>query len=217
MISGRPERPFLAAATVVMALWIMGAAVAGDVEDLLRTLVRPAPDEIPFVEVRFSPLLDTPVVASGRLEYLAPGRLARHVVDPYREDTSIDGEQVVLSREGEKARQFSLRRAPELRGLLSSFSAILSGDAAALDETFEMSLSREVPAGRWTLRLAPRDASLRKRLGDIEVHGGEGTVSCIVMGPQPDSASFTVLGRLPGELPGRPTFPALQEFCTRTP
>jgi hypothetical protein len=26
-----------------------------------------------------------------------------------------------------------------------------------------------------------------------------------------------VLGRLPGELPGRLTVPALQEFCTRTP
>lgn len=216
MTPAKPTRlPVLAA--LVLALGCARPAAADDVDALLGRLARPAPDEVAFVEVRFSPLLEAPVVASGKLEYLAPGRLARRVVDPYREDTLIDGEQVVLSREGEKERRFSLRRAPELRGLLSSFSAILSGDAKALRESFELSLAPGATPARWALTLAPRDESLRKRLGDIEVHGGEGVVSCIAMGAQPDAASITVLGRLPGELPSPLAPAALRAFCAGAP
>lgn len=207
----------LVLAALAAAVVHAGGASADEVSALLGTLARPAPDEVPFVEVRFSPLLDAPVVASGKLEYLAPGRLARHVVDPYREDTLIDGDQVVMNREGERERRFSLRRAPELRGLLSSFSAILAGDEAALRETFEMSLSTEAAGRRWTLQLVPKDDALRARLGDIEVNGSEAAASCISMGARPDAASVTVLGRLPGELPGKLTPAALRVFCTGGP
>jgi len=217
MTSGSPERHIAVAAVLALVLASTGRAAADEVDALLGSLARPAPDEVPFVEVRFSPLLDAPVVASGRLEYLAPGRLARHVVDPYREDTLIDGDQVVLEREGEKERRFSLRRAPELRGLLSSFSAILSGDAAALRESFELSLLPGAAAGRWTLRLAPRDEGLRRRVGDIEVNGAPGTVSCISMATRADAASITVLGRLPGELPQPLTPAALRALCDPAP
>lgn len=202
---------------LVTTLLGLGAAAADEVDTLLGRLVRPAPDEVPFVEVRFSPLLEAPVVASGKLEYLAPGRLARHVVDPYREDTLIDGDEVVLSREGERERRFSLRRAPELRGLLSSFSAILSGDAVALRESFDLSLAPGAAAGGWTLRLSPRDEGLRRRLGDISVNGSEGAVSCISMGAQPDAASITILGRLRGELPEPLTLGALRNLCDAVP
>lgn len=211
---GRPEHVFIALAATLLGL---GTARADEVDVLLRQLVRPAPDEVPFVEVRFSPLLEAPVVASGKLEYLAPGRLARHVVDPFREDTLIDGDEVVLSREGERERRFSLRRAPELRGLLSSFSAILSGDAAALREAFDLSLAPGAASGSWTLRLSPRDEGLRRRLGDIAVSGSEGTVSCISMGAQPDAASITILGRLRGELPVPLTPGALRSLCDAVP
>jgi len=217
MTSGRPERRILVTATLALALASAGRAGADDIDALLGTLARPAPDEVAFVEVRFSPLLEEPVVASGKLEYLAPGRLARHVVDPYREDTLIDGEQVVLDREGEKERRFSLRRAPELRGLLSSFSAILSGDAGALRESFELALATGVAPGRWTLQLVPRDEGLRRRVGDIEVNGARGTVSCISMSTGTEAASITVLGRLPGELPAPLTLAALRALCNPTP
>jgi len=210
------RRPLTYAALAAVLINI-GTAAADEVGELLSQLVRPAPDAVPFVEVRFSPLLEAPVLASGVLEYLAPGRLARHVADPYREDTLIDGDEVVLSREGEKERRFSLRRAPELRGLLSSFSSILSGDTAALREAFDLELVPGAAPDHWTLRLAPREEALRRRLGDIEVHGGGRAVSCISMGTQPDAASITVLGRLPGELPAPLTIASLRALCDEIP
>ena len=217
MTSGRPERFLIVVATLAAAMLPAALACADEVSALLGRLARPAPDEVPFVEVRFSPLLEAPVMVSGKLEYLGPGRLARHVVEPYREDTRIDGEQVVLNREGEKERRFSLRRVPELRGLLSSFSAILSGDAEALRGTFELSLSTSAPGQGWTLHLAPKDEALRKRLGDIEVNGRDDSASCITMGARPDVSSVTVLGRLPGELPATLTPATLRTFCAGGP
>lgn len=127
---------------VLLASFLLTATATADpsIADLVGSLARPAPDKVEFVEARFSPLLEAPMTVSGTMEYLAPGKLARTVVAPYLEETTIDGDNVVVRREGEKDRRFSLRRAPELRGLLGSFSAILSGDTGALEEFFDLSL-----------------------------------------------------------------------------
>ncbi len=63
----------------------------------------------------------------------------------------------------------------------------------------------------------PRDEGLRRRVGDIEVNGARGTVSCISMSTGTEAASITVLGRLPGELPAPLTLAALRALCNPTP
>ena len=50
-----------------------------DLDALLARLARPAPDATSFVEVRYSSLLDAPIVVSGVLEHLATGALVRRV------------------------------------------------------------------------------------------------------------------------------------------
>jgi hypothetical protein len=202
----------------LLAVFLLTAASDAAITELVGSLARPAPDRVAFVEVRFSPLLEAPMTVSGTLEYLAPGRLVRSVAEPYQEETNIDGENVVVRRQGEKDRRFSLRHAPELRGLLGSFSAILSGDATELEQFFGLSLQRDAGDGsRWELELAPHDARLLKKIGTIRVSGRDKMVSCIRMGTSDEAASVILLGREAGDLPSPLTPGSLDGLCAGMP
>src|SRR5262245_31953314 len=102
-----PRRPMLLAA-VLLAPAICCAAL--DVDALLKSLARPAPAVTSFVEVRYSKLLDRPLVVKGQLEYRGDGALVREVQTPFRERTEIAGETVTVQRGNKSPRRFSLKR-----------------------------------------------------------------------------------------------------------
>jgi len=128
-------RILLALSVCLLSPRAWGDAVA-DPESLIHRLARTAPASVGFVEVRYSSLLRAPIVVSGELTYLGPARLDRDVTAPYREHTAIRDESVSIEREGEQPRTLALRRAPELRGLLTGFSGVLAGDSAAVKRSF---------------------------------------------------------------------------------
>ena len=74
MMSGMIPR--LAVACLALATTALHAAEP-DLDVLLARLARPAPDTTSFVEVRFSSLLETPIVVAGRLEHRQDGSLVR--------------------------------------------------------------------------------------------------------------------------------------------
>jgi hypothetical protein len=148
-----------------------------DARALIARLARPAPARIDFVEVRFSPMLREPLVVSGELGYLGPRNLERRVRSPYREQASIHGESVRVEREGAPPRSFALKRAPELRALLSGFAALLAGDPAALERDFEIELSGDEHA--WTLALLPLERASRRQ--QITVNGSGDSPRCLWM------------------------------------
>lgn len=203
----------MAAACVCLA----GAATAhaATVREFLAGLARPAPDRIVFTELRYSDLLDTPIAISGELEYLGPRRLARHVVNPYQELTVIDGDSVRVLREGEVERSFSLRRAPELRGLLISFAAMLSGDAEGLARHFDITL--EEPANEdpnWRLTLEPRRQEMAGRLGAVRIYGKRNSPHCIGIGNKQGQGTVILLGSMASTLSGEiPNQEALERAC----
>ena len=186
-------------------------AKALDADGLIARLARPAPASIAFTEVRVSPLLREPLVVSGVLEFSGPGSLDRHVRKPYREDTSIRGESVRVEREGEQSRSFALKRAPELRGLLTGFSSLLSGDAAGLKRSFDVRAQGSDQA--WTLQLVPLDARARKRLQKLEIVGHEATPRCFSLLNGDGGASVMVLGDAAASVPPDVTLESLQKFC----
>jgi hypothetical protein len=165
---------------------------ATDVEALIAKLARPAPSQVAFKEVRFSSLLRAPLVVSGELAYAGPRSLDRRVLEPYREHTAIRGDSVRVEREGAPARTFALRRAPELRGLLSSFAALLAGDHQTIGREFETELSGG--AERWTLTLTPRDARARKKLQRIVIEGAGDAPRCFTLHNADGGASVMLLG-----------------------
>ena len=150
---------------------------APDPDALLRRLARPAPATTAFVEVHFSPLLSRPLIVSGNLEYEGPDSLARTVEQPYTEHTEIHGDQVSVVRGNDKPRTFSLQRAPELKTLLSSFSALLSGNRQQLEQSFALAVSGD--DAHWSMGLTPLDSRVKQRVSRITVNGQAGSPRCM--------------------------------------
>ena len=167
-----------AGATSVLALPILAADLATpDLDALLQHLARPVPATTPFVEVHFSPLLSRPLIVSGELEYSGPDSLARTVEKPYSERTQIHGDEVSVVRGDGKPRTFSLARAPELKTLLSSFSALLGGNRQQLERSFTLTVGGD--DAHWTLGLTPRDSRVSQRVSRITVNGDAGSPRCM--------------------------------------
>jgi len=180
-----------------MVLWLVAALApaaepVSSIESLLTALARAPPQAIAFTELRSSALLEGELIVSGTLEYAAPGKLSRIVTQPYEERTDIDGDEVRITRVDRPERRFSLRRAPELRGLLTSFSAILGGDHAALEREFELSLA--TAAADWQLSLIPRSKRARASIGSIRVRGVGDTPACIAIGGNDGETTALLLG-----------------------
>ncbi len=142
--------------------------------------------------MRFSPLLDKPLVVSGELGHEGEGELDRKVREPYVENTYIRGESVRVERQGEPVRSFALKRAPELRSLLTGFSALLTGDASSVEQSFD--LSSQGNQSHWTLTLVPKDARTRKRLSEVRVDGRERDPRCFSILNADGGASIMLLG-----------------------
>jgi len=203
--------PRLAVACLALATTALQAAEP-DLDALLARLARPAPDTTSFVEVRFSSLLETPIVVSGRLEHRQDGSLVRRVDSPYREVTELRGENVTVEREGSKPRHFSLNRAPELRGMLASFAALLQGDRQMLDRYFVVAL--QGTDARWEIVLSPRDAKLKNRLSRITVNGRDDRPRCFTLEEPDADASLMAIGvERPGDLPQPLEQRALETWC----
>lgn len=197
--------------TTTLLLLPATPAAALDADALIARLARPAPASIAFTEVRVSPLLREPLVVSGELEFSGPTSLDRHVRKPYREDTAIRGESVRVEREGEQARSFALKRAPELRGLLTGFSSLLTGDAPGLKRSFDVQAQGTEQS--WTLQLVPLDARARKRLQKLEIVGHDATPRCFSLLNGDGGASVMVLGEAAASVPGKVTLESLQKLC----
>ena len=179
MISGLADAILWAWLAPALTPAAIGPGAPPDLDSLLASLAREPPQSIAFVETHSSPLLEHDLVVAGRLEFLGTRKLSRVVNEPYEERTDIDGNDVQIQREGQPARHFSLRRSPELGGLLTAFSALLEGDREALEREFEL---RPVVAGdAWQLMLTPRGANSRDRIAGMRVRGVGDTPTCIVV------------------------------------
>lgn len=170
-------RWLLAGVLLRAATALGGPASPQTVDSLLQHLARPAPATTPFVEVHFSPLLSRPIIVSGELEYDGPDALARNLDKPYSEHTQIRGDTVTVTRGSDKPRIFSLQRAPELKTLLSSFSALLGGNRAQLEQAFTLTLGGD--EAHWSLALTPRDSHLSQRVSRILVTGAADSARCM--------------------------------------
>ena len=164
-----------AAATVQAAPDKIGAAV--DPSWILAKLQRPLPASTPFLELRGSRLLKSPLKISGR--YLRPDAetLVRDVTSPYQEATTLRGGEARVARAGQPVRRFQLARAPELAALQASFGALLSGDRVQLERHYNVTASGTT--GHWQLRLTPKDAAMAAKTTTIVLHGHGSELRCI--------------------------------------
>jgi hypothetical protein len=183
-----------------------------DSRALIASLAKPPPAQIEFTEIRFSPLLDKPLVVSGELGNEGPGELDRKVRKPYVENTYIRGESVRVERQGESVRSFALKRAPELRSLLTGFSALLTGDATAVEQSFD--ISSQGDNAHWSLSLIPKDPRTRQRLSEVRVNGHQQEPQCFSIINADGGASIMLLGSAAQvELPIKLTPDWVEKHC----
>jgi hypothetical protein len=212
MTSGKPKLPALLASLTLLPAPCATAATL-DADALIKRLTKPSPTTVAFREVRFSKLVNEPLIVAGELGYGGPTSLDRRITEPYRESVAIRGESVRLEREGEPPRSFGLNRAPELRGLLSGFTALLAGDPAALGRSFNVTASGSEDA--WTLELTPTDARALRRMQQIVVNGSADVPRCFTMLTANGGASVLLLGAAADrELPKPTTLDALKHLCS---
>jgi len=194
------SRPILPGLVLLALLPATIAAAAPDADALIKRLARPAPASIRFTEVRFSSLLREPLIVSGELGYSGPENLERRVDTPYHETTTIRGDSVQVEREGEAPRSFALKRAPELQGLLTGFSALLAGDPTMIHRAFNVSTSGSDAS--WSLVLEPSDPRARRRLQHIRVDGGGDSPRCFSI-QSPAGTTTTTTATATGPAPAR--------------
>lgn len=183
-----------------------------DLPTLLAQVARPGTaDTIGFVEVRYSKLLKAPLAVAGELQHAADGSLVREVQTPYHERTEIHGNDVVVEREGSRARHFALDRVPELQGLLGSIAGMLRGDPSLLDRYFTTHVDGTLDA--WQVQLVPDDARLQKRLASIAINGTRDGARCFVMNQPTGDASVIALGASQPEQVPHASRSELEAWC----
>lgn len=161
-------------------------------------------------------LLDRPLVVSGELAWLGDDRLQRTVTAPRAERFTIANGEVTQERAGRSARHFSLKHAPQLQGLLDSFTALLSGNPGQLAEAFHIERSG-IDAGRWTLTLTPRDERVASKVASIRIDGHADEPRCMVMQEADGDVAIDLLGPLAAKMPALPTRDALAALCQSGP
>jgi Outer membrane lipoprotein carrier protein LolA-like len=213
MTFGTPLLRRTLAAALLLTSPLASPADALDADALIARLARPAPANIAFQDIRFSSLLREPLRVSGELGYSGPTTLDRRVTAPYEEHTSIRGESVRVERPGEPARSFALKRAPELKGLLTGFTALLIGDAAGLKREFSVQVDGSDES--WTLELQPIDPKARRRIARIVINGGGNEPRCFSMLNAQGGGSVMLLGEsAQADLGAKPTLDGVLKLCS---
>jgi hypothetical protein len=204
--------------SLLSAIWLnpsraapeQGAGI--DAQKLVAGLKREAPARTRFSEVRFSSLLERPLILHGELEYGGPDKLARTVDSPYVEHMTIENGEASVQRGDKPPRKFSLSQAPELEGFLRGFAALLGGDAEALQRDFELTASGNDTS--WRLKLTPRDDRLAKRMNSLEVDGAGTSARCFHTYEADGDVNVLLVESLAdAKLPTRPTPPMIDALC----
>jgi hypothetical protein len=181
---------------------------------LIASLGRPAPASTPYTEVHFEKMLREPFVLHGQLDYGGVDKLGKRVDSPYKETTTIADGKATIERDGRGTKTFGLDRAPDLQGLLASFSALLSGDAATMNRYY--GIDETLDEKQWTLTLRPRSEALAKRLKSVVIDGADKEPRCFTMLQADGDASVMLLGDLAtAPLPKPATREALDDLCHR--
>jgi hypothetical protein len=191
-------------------------AAAPSAQALIAGLKRVAPARTRFSEVRFSSLLERPLVVHGELEYDGPGKLSRSVDAPYVEHMTIENDEASVQRGDRPVRKFPLSQAPELEGFLRGFAALLGGDVELLQHDFALLASGTQSA--WHLKLTPRDERLAKRVTALEVDGTGTSARCFrTIEADGDVNVMLVESLAEAKLPTRPTPPMVDALCRGVP
>lgn len=183
--------------TPLLLLWLLLPAMplhaeAFTLEGLMRGLAAARHPTRHFTESRNSELLVAPISLHGTLAYV-DGRLIKDIRQPFRERFSVEGDRLLIEREGEaEPQQIILSDYPPLFTFVTVFRASLEGDLKTLQQHYQTDLGGN--ANRWQLELRPRDARVAVHLKRIEIEGTQDDISRFTIEEQSGDSSILQLG-----------------------
>jgi hypothetical protein len=130
--------------------------------------------EARFEEHKHLALLAAPLTGGGRLYFMPPGHLARVVERPERSVVTISPTELRMSGK-DGVESVDLRMNADVRLFVTSLVRVFSGDAAVLEQSYEVRF--ESAATGWTLTLTPRAPPLSEMLAELRLRGSGRAVS----------------------------------------
>lgn len=139
------------------------------IDELMRRLAAVPENRASFVEEKTIAALNEPVRSQGRLIYRRPAHLEKTTTAPVPESLVVDGDQLLVTADGQQPRLIALDSEPALRALVDAVRGTLSGDLATLRRSYDVTMQGRPAA--WRLILTPKGAPLTQFLRQISVDG----------------------------------------------
>ena len=113
-------------------------------------------------------MLDAPLESAGTLRYEAPDRLEKNTERPIRESMMLDGDQLVVERDGRR-RSLPAAQLPGVAALVGGLRDTLGGNAQALRKIFKVVVQGD--AANWQVDLLPSDPGSAELVSRITLRG----------------------------------------------
>jgi hypothetical protein len=173
------------------------ASAAGDPLDaILAGLSQHTHGQVKFSEETRSQLLTHTLLSEGVLRFDAPDRLEKQTLAPIPEDLIVEGDVVTIIR-GHHRSSIRLSQYPKLSPLLEGIRATLSGNRAALEQRFQVSLASA--AGDWELRLAPLRGPSAPSFARIALRGHDDALENVTLEQVNGDVTSIALTPMPAE------------------
>lgn len=162
----------LAAASVASA----APAETFDIVRLMQLLSAMPAEEVSFTEKKYSNLLATPVVSSGKLVFRRPDVVEKNIEAPRKERYRFSGDQLLLVRNGTE-KKIALSSQPLLSAFAASLRGVLGGNLVLLREHYRLSLQGDDSS--WRLDMTPVEEEISRYVQRITVSGRAGRIGQI--------------------------------------
>jgi outer membrane lipoprotein-sorting protein len=152
------------------------AHAAFDVGQLMSDLAKHKGGKAKFVEKKYISLLEKPVISSGEMTYTAPDLLEKRTLTPKVETLLLNKDLLSIEREKQKI-TINLSNQPEALAFIDSIRGTLSGNRAALEKNYLLSLSGS--SDKWVLTLLPSEQKIAALVQRITVSGSKNQIRSI--------------------------------------
>lgn len=169
-------RKILLAALALLWMRGGGAEEIWGLTQLMQTMAQVESSSTRFTETKYLSVLTTPLTLSGKLTYARPGRVEKHVLVPYDERLTVEGNVLTLEKNG-KSRTLNLPSHPVAWAFVESIRATLSGDLALLQRFYRARFDGDNAA--WHLILEPLDGEITAYVQSITIDGSDNRVNSV--------------------------------------
>ena len=161
-----------------------------DLPALLELFAQKKKSTVDFNEEKHTFFLDQPIKSSGYIEFSAPNKLNKFILNPEKISQKITGD-ILEIKSLDETHTIDLNDHPEFSVLLQSIISVLSGDLVSLKKDFKVNFTNT--GSNWSLLLSPHDSYISGYIESIKMYGHKNKLSKIVVIEPNNDRSITRL------------------------